>query len=264
MPLSLQSTTPLYGANYSRGYIGFVAEDTSDFVSQGIAYLTRREDRSGIAVTHVLVVTGENECVEALAHGVVRSPLAPYFDSPRPIFLKAPVGCAVGEASVSGVRGQGSGGGGNTSSSTLSSTLSSLVGPTGPTGLTCSAASFDKVEDKVKDKVADIVAENALKMLGLPYGYGLIVTDCLANTLAGHFLNKCLAGWPNRLISKLADWNDLAPVCSVVAACALNPPHNLRYRLGLKPALGPIGCLARNPARTITPQMLFEDTEIFP
>ena len=231
MSLSLESATPRYGENYSRGYIGFVAEDPSDFVSQGIAYLTRWQDRSGIAVTHVLVVTGENECVEALPQGVVRSPLEPYFESPRPIFLKAPVGCAIGECS-------------------------------------------DKVSDKVEDppslrygaasKVSDKVADNALKLIGLPYGYGLIVTDCLANMLAGHFLNKCLAGWPNRLISKLADWNDLAPVCSVVAACALNPPADLVSRLGLQPALGAIGCLARNPARTITPQMLFEDTEVFP
>jgi len=64
MSLTIESFKPEYGKNYKKGYIGFAYYNTS-IVSMGITYLTRWARMSDIKVSHTLLVTGENECVEA-------------------------------------------------------------------------------------------------------------------------------------------------------------------------------------------------------
>lgn len=90
---SLISKTPEYGGNYKRGYVGFSFFDTS-VVSNGIAYMTRRARRSEIKVSHALLVTGENECIESIiGDGVVKSPLDKYFDDEScQIYFRKPKG----------------------------------------------------------------------------------------------------------------------------------------------------------------------------
>jgi hypothetical protein len=92
-PVELTSIQPVYGENYDDGYIGFTYYKTN-FVCNGIAYFTRWSRMNDIKVSHALVVTGKNECVEAtFTKGVVQSDLAHYFDDPHcQIFFKKPNG----------------------------------------------------------------------------------------------------------------------------------------------------------------------------
>lgn len=98
--LCVQSLAPAFGDNYKPGYIGFTHTGSS-LLSTGIAYFTRWSRLSDIRVSHVLVVTGNNECVEALGgKGVVKSPLNKYFDDPKThVFFRRPRKCtaAVGQ-----------------------------------------------------------------------------------------------------------------------------------------------------------------------
>ncbi len=82
---------PSFGDNYKPGYIGFTHSDKS-LVSQGIAHFSRWSRLSDIHVSHVLIVTGENEAVEAVADkGVVKIPLSKYFEDPHTrIFFRKP------------------------------------------------------------------------------------------------------------------------------------------------------------------------------
>lgn len=83
---------PVYGLNYSKGYIGFTYDGTHP-VGRGIAYFTKWYKMSNIHATHVLIVTGENSCIEAdAATNIVKeSPLEPYFaPSNRQIFFRKP------------------------------------------------------------------------------------------------------------------------------------------------------------------------------
>ena len=87
--------TPEYGSNYGKGYIGFTFSD-SNFVSQGIAYFTRWARMSQIRVSHALIVTDENECIEAhMNGGVQKSKLSNYFDDDHcQIFFRKPIDLA--------------------------------------------------------------------------------------------------------------------------------------------------------------------------
>jgi len=98
--------------------------------------------------------------------------------------------------------------------------------------------------------------------IGDKYGYGVIIADALANTCLGHWLNCELNNWPNRIVSRLFDRAG-AEVCSELVAMALQDQDWL-MGTGARTAMSAIavGCLSQ-PARMITPQMLFEDTEIF-
>lgn len=88
----IQTVTPVFGDNYAPGYIGFTYTP-GNFVSCGIAYFTRWSRMDNIKASHVLVVTGPNECVEALPEGVVVSDLAKYFESNKTqIFFRKPRG----------------------------------------------------------------------------------------------------------------------------------------------------------------------------
>lgn len=93
--LCVQSLDPCFGENYKPGFIGFTHTGSS-LLSRGIAHFTRWSRLSDIHVSHVLVVTGENECVEALAsRGVVKSALDTYFNDPKTqIFFRKPRKCS--------------------------------------------------------------------------------------------------------------------------------------------------------------------------
>jgi len=92
--LQTQSLPPSYGENYKSGYIGFT-HTGGQVVSRGIAWFTRWSRLSDLHVSHTLVVTGENECVEAVMDkGVVKSSLDKYFnDTKTQIFFRKPRKC---------------------------------------------------------------------------------------------------------------------------------------------------------------------------
>ena len=92
--ICVQSLEPAYGDNYKAGYIGFT-QTGSSLLSCGIAHFTRWSRLCDINVSHVLVVTGENECVEVPGgKAVVKSPLDRYFNDPKTqIFFRKPRKC---------------------------------------------------------------------------------------------------------------------------------------------------------------------------
>jgi hypothetical protein len=87
---TFNTITPQFHKTHDRGYIGFTYYKES-FVSEGIAYFTRWSRMSDIAVSHALIVTDENECIEALFDGVEKTELSKYFDDPKcAIFFRKP------------------------------------------------------------------------------------------------------------------------------------------------------------------------------
>jgi len=92
MTPKFKTISPEFHTTHDIGYIGFTYFDES-FVSRGIAYYTRWSRLSEITVSHALIVTGENECIEALAekNRVTKSPLEKYFRNPKcAIFFRKP------------------------------------------------------------------------------------------------------------------------------------------------------------------------------
>lgn len=86
------SLEPKFGDNYGLGYVGFTYSDTN-FISKGIAYFTRWARMSQIKVSHTLIVSGEDECIEAHAQsGVQRAKLSDYFNDEKcQIFFRKPI-----------------------------------------------------------------------------------------------------------------------------------------------------------------------------
>lgn len=83
---------PIYGVNYNKGYIGFTYTN-KNIIAKGIAYFTRWGRMSDIHVTHALIVTGEDRCIEADAskNCVTEGTLIHYFDNPYcEIFFRKP------------------------------------------------------------------------------------------------------------------------------------------------------------------------------
>ena len=92
MTPKFKTITPAFHTTHDIGYIGFTFFDES-IVSRGIAYYTRWSRLSEIPVSHALIVTGENECIEALAekNRVTKSPLEKYFKNEKcAIFFRKP------------------------------------------------------------------------------------------------------------------------------------------------------------------------------
>jgi len=89
--LGMLSCPPRYGENYGAGYIGFTYTN-SNLISRGIAYFTRWTRMHDISVSHALLVTGENQCIEAHAQGgVKRTNLETYFEDEHcQIFFRKP------------------------------------------------------------------------------------------------------------------------------------------------------------------------------
>lgn len=93
--LKPKTIAPNWRVNYNVGYIGFVSPVIDpDFVSIGITYFERWDKLGDISVVHAFIVTGENECVEAIMNrGVVADPLLSYFNDPKThIFFRKPLG----------------------------------------------------------------------------------------------------------------------------------------------------------------------------
>lgn len=89
----IKEQKPEYSLNYNKGYIGFTFNDSS-IVSYGIAYFTRWDRLSDIDVSHALIVSDDNMCIEAVAgQGVIESNLDKYFyDEHTHIFFRKPKG----------------------------------------------------------------------------------------------------------------------------------------------------------------------------
>ncbi len=89
--LKIDSHAPVYGENYKKGYIGFTYQKDS-VVSIGIAYITRWARISDVKVSHAFVVSGKNECVEAVGTGVRKGDLEHYFNDPHcQVFFRKPI-----------------------------------------------------------------------------------------------------------------------------------------------------------------------------
>jgi hypothetical protein len=92
--LNITYVEPVYGVNYNKGYIGFTY-DSDNPIAQGIAYFTKWDQIHEIHASHVLIVTGEDSCIEAdgATNRVHEVPLAPYFaPSNKQVFFRKPVG----------------------------------------------------------------------------------------------------------------------------------------------------------------------------
>jgi hypothetical protein len=91
--MNLISIKPQFRSNYDAGYIGFTFTDECP-VSEGIAFFERWNRLSDIRVSHVFVVTGDVELVEAqMEHGVQKDSIAKYFNDPHTIvFFRKPRG----------------------------------------------------------------------------------------------------------------------------------------------------------------------------
>lgn len=94
--INIVSVAPQFGENYRVGDIGFTYTDNS-FISKGIAWFTKWDqgknpDVPDIPISHVFVVSGENECIEATLPKVKRTPLDHYFTkSSTHVFFRRPV-----------------------------------------------------------------------------------------------------------------------------------------------------------------------------
>lgn len=93
MAMLLTDVEPKYGVNYNKGDIGFTY-DSSNLPSKGIVYVTGWSSLSAVKVSHALIVSGENECIEAHSStGVVKRKLSDYFDNSHcQIFFREPLG----------------------------------------------------------------------------------------------------------------------------------------------------------------------------
>lgn len=86
------SKTPIYGVDYDLGYVMCMFTDDS-FISKGIYWFTRPLRGSKIKVTHVGIVTGCDEVVEAVPSGIVKGNLTDKFSNPHVhIFFRKPKG----------------------------------------------------------------------------------------------------------------------------------------------------------------------------
>jgi len=90
--LGIQYVTPEYGVHYGKGYVGFTYNKDHIF-AHGTAWFTRWDRMGDIRATHALLVTSENECIEAVGSGVRKADLQSYFDDPNcQIFFRKPLG----------------------------------------------------------------------------------------------------------------------------------------------------------------------------
>lgn len=88
--IQTKQVLPKYGQNYRAGHIFFTYRP-GNFVAGGITWFTRFERLGEIKVSHVGIVTGPDDCIEALASGVKQSNLTKYFTDPTlQIFFREP------------------------------------------------------------------------------------------------------------------------------------------------------------------------------
>lgn len=177
------------------GFIGFTFEP--GIVSAGVAFAERWNRRGQTKVSHTLVVSGPDECIEAhLDEGVARVSLDKYLDDPKcRIFFRQPRGW--------------------------------------------------------NPELGARIVSAAATQIGCRYNTSLILAQAAADTWFGHWCNRLMRLWPDRIISKMLDrrrhW-----ICSQLVAFALARQPEFQGR----------GIL-RQPLDTIDPQQLFEDNELF-
>ena len=177
------------------GYIGFTY--VPGMVSAGVAFAERWNRHSQFKVTHTLVVSGADECIEAhIDEGVARVSLEKYLgDANCKIFFRRPRGWT--------------------------------------------------------PELGARIAASAATQLGCRYNTSLILAQAAADTFFGHWCNRLLGAWPERLMSWMLDrrrhW-----ICSQLVAYALAQQPEYRGR----------GVLSL-PLDMIDPQQLFEDDELF-
>jgi len=87
--MNIVAIKPQYGVTYKQGYVFFT--NTGDFVSNGVAYFESWRRMGDIKVSHVGIVTGDNEGVEAhIKTGVARCKLDKYVGGKNKIFFRKP------------------------------------------------------------------------------------------------------------------------------------------------------------------------------
>lgn len=192
---------PRFGVDYDIGWIAFNHAESN--MSKLIAYLDDTKRANGVVVSHAMVISGKNECIEAaFPKGVVRSDLdEAYFDrDDRYVVFRK------------------------------------------PTGLT--------------PDIADRIVSAAATEVGTEYNHSVLITQFAKLTFGGWLierrceddvsegdLRKCV----DRFIEVDSKW-----ICSELAA----------YCLDRQPEYTARGVLAKSP-RSLTPQELFEDEELF-
>ena len=100
-------------------------------------------------------------------------------------------------------------------------------------------------------ELGDRIVTSAREHIGKKYGYALIVGNAITHSVTGKLFDRLTKGWTTRWVSKVFDQSK-AEICSETVALALQA----------QPELAKLGCL-KQPANVITPQMLFEDNELF-
>ncbi|MEG4574260.1 hypothetical protein QUA56_16445 [Microcoleus sp. N3A4] len=195
--IKVTELAPDYEVNYKTGYIGFLNKGT-DLTSLGIAYFTGWDRMSDIHVTHTLIVTGEDECIEAdMVNNTVKlCTLSKYFNDPNcQIFFRKPI--------------------------------------------------------FFNDAVGYSIAHKASLEVGKQYDFGAILTQGLSGSFPGRMLDRLLTGKLEELLSNMLEHPEKW-ICSELVAYALDEQPLYRDK----------GILKR-PNSTISPQELFQDTEIF-
>ena len=194
--LELTAVEAIYGRNYRPGYIGFTFRE-DQFLSDGIAWFTRWERYSDIRVSHVFVVAGADECIEAHKHsGVCAAGLGDRFEDPQcKVFFRKPRGWTM--------------------------------------------------------DIGWRIVECAARQLGMKYDTSLIGAHAIAGSFLGRALRAVFGDKPEDLLTAIFD-SEEQWICSELGA----------YCLDEQPEYHDRGILAR-PNRTINPQELFEDREIF-
>lgn len=100
-------------------------------------------------------------------------------------------------------------------------------------------------------ELGDRIVASVRQHIGKKYGYALIVGNAITHSTVGRLFGKITRGWTTRVISKWFDGKK-QEICSETVALALQD----------QPELANLGILKQH-ANTITPQMLFEDDELF-
>ncbi|AGZ61835.1 MAG: enoyl-CoA hydratase/carnithine racemase-like [Phormidium phage MIS-PhV1B] len=101
------------------------------------------------------------------------------------------------------------------------------------------------------EKIGDAIALTALGEVGKQYDFGAILTQALSGSLAGRILDRIFRGKFEDKIAEILQESDKW-VCSELVAYALDEQPIYRDR----------GILSR-PNSAISPQELFEDSQIF-
>jgi len=101
------------------------------------------------------------------------------------------------------------------------------------------------------EKIGDSIARTAFNEVGKEYDSGSILTQALSGSLAGRILDRIVRGRFEDVLAKLLSDSDKW-ICSELVAYALDEQPTYRDK----------GILDR-PNSTISPQELFEDSQIF-